>query len=275
LEVAVATMLEGASDVRLEPLEKARLCQRAEHRWARVPCGIMDQYAAVFGRAGHALLVDCRSTTHELIAMPPEDEAVALVANTNVHHELAAGEYAKRRAACESAARSLGLSSLRDAPPRNPREGAWMAPEEQRCIAHVHVENMLVRLVADDLKLGARGKGLPGISQEDWRPHLREIGRAMCESHRSLRDIYRVSCPELDTLVEVACSVEAVYGARMTGGGFGGCVIALVRPEAAEQLAAAWKAAYRERHGRECTIFRVKAADGAGPVELGRHGSGT
>jgi galactokinase len=97
----------------------------------------------------------------------------------------------------------------------------------------------------------------------------------MCESHRSLRDIYRVSCPELDTLVEVACSVEAVYGARMTGGGFGGCVIALVRPEAAEQLAAAWKAAYRERHGRECTIFRVKAADGAGPVELGRHGSGT
>jgi galactokinase len=261
VEVAVATLLEQLWDIHLDPIDKALLCQWAEHEHAGVPCGIMDQFASVLGRAGHALLIDCRSREFRHVPMPggvgrpeartTETQAAIVISNTNVRHSLASGEYAARRRACEAAAAALGVPLLRDATPESVQNSP-LTDEQRRCARHVVSENARTLAAAESL---ARGD-------------LAAMGRLMGESHRSLRDDLRVSCPELDTLVDLAGQSDGVYGARMTGGGFGGCIVALARPDAVPALDARLREGYRAAHGRECSVFETAASGGARAIPL-------
>ncbi|MDQ7014216.1 MAG: galactokinase [Planctomycetota bacterium] len=224
-------------------LARALDCQRAEHRWAGVPCGLMDQLASSFGQAGHGLLIDCRDNTIERVPLPSPDRAVVLVVNSGVRHALASGEYAKRRAVCRGAAAALGVRTLREID-----TGAWGAldAEQIRCVRHVVSENARVLRAVEALRAD----------------DLEAVGRLMVESHNSLRDDYRVSCAELDAIVEMAAATPGVFGARMTGGGFGGCAVVLATPEAYETLSRTLPDGYRARTGRACEIGTVRASDG-------------
>lgn len=244
VEVATATLLEAATGVTLEAAEKALLCQRAEHRYAGVPCGIMDQFVSVMGREGHALLIDCRSREATLVPVPPG--AALVVIDTGVRHALASGEYAQRRAACEAAAARLG-TTLRDAA-MGAVERAFPEGDPLLPIArHVVSENQRTQEAAAALRAG----------------NLTRLGRLMRESHASLRDDYRVSCAELDAVVDAAAGVGGVYGARMTGGGFGGCAIAVCAPGAVGGVEAAVMGVATWQAERACRVFEVRAGDGA------------
>jgi len=234
----------GADAIDSLRLARALDCQRAEHRWAGVPCGLMDQLASSFGCAGHALRIDCRDNTIERVPLPSHDRAVVLVVNSGVRHALASGEYAQRRAVCEAAATALRVRTLREID-----TGAWGAldAEQARCVRHVVSENARVLRAVEALRAD----------------DLETVGRLMVESHNSLRDDYRVSCPELDAIVEIAAGTPGVFGARMTGGGFGGCAVVLATPETYETLSRTLPDAYRARTGRECDIQVVRASDGA------------
>lgn len=246
LEVSVGLVLLAMAGAEMAPLDVALLCQKAEHEFAGVPCGIMDQLTSTRGREGHALLIDCRSLAVEDVPLPPPEQVAVLVVNSGVRHELAAGEYAERRAVCAAAARKLGVGSLREAAVPFP-PAAGLSEQEGRCARHVVTENARALAASDMLRMG----------------RLRMVGQLMSESHASLRDDYRVSCAELDTLVEAAGAGDGVYGARMTGGGFGGCVVALVEREAVEGVIERVSRKYRAAHKRECACFVVRAVGGA------------
>ena len=247
LEVATATVVETLCGRSLDRLDKALLCQQAEHEFAGVPCGIMDQCAVACGSAGHALLIDCRS--HAICEVPSGDGDVALlVVNSGVRHSLADGTYARRRAECEAAAAGLGCPSLRDVSPAIWSAGQDALPDpERRRAAHVLAEN--------DRTLAF----VAALERHDWPA----AGRLMHESHASLRDLYEVSCRELDTLCEIATGMPGVFGCRMTGGGFGGCAIALVTTAAADAVAAAVHRDYLAATGIAADMFTTCAADGA------------
>lgn len=248
LEVATCLIGEQALGVQLAGPARAALCRRAEHEYAGVPCGIMDQLISVLGRPGHALLIDCRDESTRTISMPPADQAVVLVVNSGVRHALASGEYAARRAACGRAAAGLGVPTLREASPELlERRAHSIGEEERRCARHVITENARTIAAADAMASG----------------DLPAMGRLMNESHASLRDDYRVSCAELDTLAAAAQEQPGVFGARMTGGGFGGCVIALVRPADAAQASRGIATRYRAAQQRDCEIFQTIAGPGA------------
>lgn len=255
LEVAVATLLEQASGITLDPLEKARLCQRAEHRWAGVRCGLMDQLAAAAGREGHALLMDFAVPSAEPVPIPPG--VAILVADTRVRHSLGASAYGDLVDACERARGALGVASLREATPETvERRAASLSPDLYRAARHVATENARVADAAAALRSG----------------ELARFGRLMLESHRSLQ-AYGVSCPELDTFVEALAGdssgpMPGVFGARMTGAGFGGCVVAAVSPGVAPGAAERIRKVYRLRHRRKCEVFVVQAAGGAAPLGM-------
>jgi len=250
LEVAMATLLEIITGQTLDPVEKALLCQRAEHQYAGVPCGIMDQFISVMGKKNHLLLLDCRSRQTELV--PMNDPAVALlVTNTNVKHELGSGEYAKRRAQCEAAAKFLGVSSLRDAS-ANALDDAAKRMDDVVCRRARHVIGEIARTTQAARKIRA----------SDWTA----VGQLMYASHVSLRDDYEVSCPELDAVVEIARSIGVpggVYGSRMTGGGFGGCTVTLVKADAVDSILKTIGDAYQKKTGIEATSFVSRPAAGA------------
>lgn len=223
VEVAVASAVAGLWGVELEPLELARLCRRAEHLFAGTPCGLMDQAAAVLGRAGHAVLFDCRDEAAAWVPIP--DTARWFVVDTGVRHRLADGAYAARRSAAERAAGALGVASLRkvtEAQLRATRES--LRPDEADAAAHIVSEIGRVVEAAGALRAGDLGA----------------FGRLMDVSHASLRDVYRVSCAELDLVVEAARRCPGVLGARMTGGGFGGCAVVLVERAHAKRFAGAF-----------------------------------
>ncbi len=233
-------------------LTRALDCQRAEHNWAGVPCGLMDQLASSCGVADHALLIDCRDNTLTPVPMPREDDAVLLVINSGVHHELAASEYAARRVTCEQAARALGISSLRQLDTLDAVDWSQLDVEQSRCVRHVVSENTRTLAAAEALRTG----------------DLPTLGRLMLDSHASLRDDYRVSCSELDTIVELATACEGVFGTRMTGGGFGGCAIVLAAPATVASLTRILPPASHARTDIICTIEQVRAVVGAGPCRL-------
>lgn len=256
LEVATATLVEAMTAVTLQPVAKALLCQWAEHKFAGVPCGIMDQFASVMCRADHLMLLDCRSQQVELV--PFSDPAVTvLIINSNVKHELAGGEYAERRAQCESAAMALGVSSLRDATLKQlDAKQTQMANVEFRRARHAVGEIVRTAEAAGAIKAG------------DWR----RVGELMVASHESLRDDYEVSCSELDLLVDLArgLGVEGgVYGSRMTGGGFGGCTVSLVQTEKVEQIAQHVAQAYQRETGTEPSVLTCRPAAGAHVISAG------
>jgi len=254
LEVAIATLCEAALGIELDPVEKALLCQEAEHRFAGMPCGIMDQFIAVLGRADHALLLDCRSRTFEHVPMQDPDVAV-LVINTQVKHELTGSEYPTRRKQCEQAAAILGVPALRDATPDQLETArSKLDPVVYRRARHVIGEIARTLQAAEAFR------------NRDWV----RAGELMYASHASLRDDYEVSCPELDLVVELARErgVEGgVFGCRMTGGGFGGCAVALVRTGAVPAVQAHIQAAYRARTGIEPVLFVPRAGQGARVVQ--------
>jgi galactokinase len=256
LEVAVALAFVASSGgAPLAPLEVARQCQRAENEYVGMRCGIMDQYAAACGRAGHALWLDCRSLRHELV---PLADAVTpgiarlVVCNSMVKHALAGGEYNTRRAECERGVAALaraipGIAALRDVTPEIlSAHGAALDPIVYRRCRHVVTENERVRAAAQALRSADYGA----------------CGRLMQASHRSLAEDYAVSCAELDLLVGIAGDLPGVYGARMTGGGFGGCTVNLVRADAVEAFCAEIRRRYREGRGLEAEVYVCEPADG-------------
>jgi galactokinase len=239
LAVACALALTRRAGLELDGRELAQLALDAEVMATGVPGGLMDQLCAIFGAAGHALRIDCRSRTIEPVALP-RGVAVLLV-HSGVPRALAGSEYAARRAECEAAAHRLGLASLRDASPEQ-------VADDPRA-RHVVSENARVLATADALPRG----------------DLSVLGPLLLESHASLRDDFEVSTPELDALVEILVDCGAA-GARLTGAGFGGCVVALVQRNHADDVAARATLRYRERTGLDAHAFVARAVAGAGSL---------
>jgi galactokinase len=247
LEVSVALALCGLAGVAIPPIELALACQRAENHFVGMRCGIMDQLISLLGRQDHALLLDCRTLDKRPIPLPPGGELV--IVNTMVKHQLAATEYNRRRQECEQAATLLD-KSLRDA---TLAEAAALPDPLRRRARHVISENTRVE------------EFVAACASSD----LQTAGTAMYASHASLRDDFEVSCPELDFLVATARGIGSVVGAgvigaRMTGGGFGGCTVNLVRPGAVDGFRSCIAAAYRERFAIDPQIYVCRTADGAG-----------
>jgi galactokinase len=240
--------------VKLDPVQKALLCQKAEHDYAGMPCGIMDQFISVMGKAGHLLLLDCRSRQTELVPMT-NPQLAFLIVNTNVKHELTGGGYAKRREQCYEAARLLGVPMLRDATmPQLEAARNRMDPLVYRRARHVIGEIARTTQAAREIKAG------------NWPV----VGQLMYASHASLRDDYEVSCPELDVVVELAQQIGpqgGVIGCRMTGGGFGGCAVALVEAARVESLMKQITEGYHKRTGIQPACFVSRPADGARVLE--------
>jgi galactokinase len=250
LEVCMATLIEAVTGRTIVPVEKALLCQKAEHEFAGVPCGIMDQFISVMGKQNTLLLLDCRS--HQTQLVPMNDPAVSvMVINSNVKHELANGEYAQRRAQCEAAVKILGVPSLRDATPEA-LENAKGKMDDVVFRRARHVIGEIERTV----------HAAEGIHASNWPT----VGQLMYASHRSLRDDYEVSCKELDAIVEIAERIGikgGIFGCRMTGGGFGGCAVALVQTEFIEAISTKMAADYKKKTGIAPTIFVTRPAAGA------------
>jgi galactokinase len=250
LEVATATLLEAMLGQQLKPIEKALLCQEAEHKYAGVPCGIMDQFSSTLCRRDHLMLLDCRSQQVEHVPFTAGDVSV-LITNSNVKHELTGGEYAKRLAQCEAAAKMLGVQTLRDATLEqleSARDG--MEDVNYRRARHVISE------------IDRTAKAAQAIRASRWQ----EVGQLMYASHASLRDDYEVSCPELDQLVEIAQLIGSsggVIGSRMTGGGFGGCTVTLVKTNAAPAIIETIWSRYQKASGIAPTLFTTRPAQGA------------
>jgi galactokinase len=244
LEVAAARCLCALAGVDVSPERIAAIARQAEHEFAGVPCGIMDQHVSAMGVACNALLIDCFDATHRPVPLPAG--VAVVVADTGVRHDLASGDYAQRRASCEralaaiNAGRPSPLPSLRHASTADVA-GAAMSEVDRRRARHVVAECDRVAWFAAALEAG----------------DLVTCGELMRRSHESLRTLYEVSCPELDALAAAARACEGVYGARMTGGGFGGCIVALVSETHAAGVASALRAAGATQ------AFATRAAGGA------------
>ena len=255
IEVATGLALLENSDAKTDRVTLAKLCQQAENEFVGMRCGLMDQFVSCFGESGHALMLDCRGLDYHMLALPENVKLV--VCNTMVKHELANSEYNARRADCEEGVRLLSrklpfVGSLRDITTGDLQRHKDQIPEVigRRC-RHVASENSRVLEAASALE----------------RSDLETFGQLMGESHRSLRDDYEVSCKELDLMVDLANQVEGVLGARMTGGGFGGCTINLVRSENVDSFKQFVAREYPEATGRNPEIYVCAAAQGAERAE--------
>lgn len=249
LEVATYTFLEALTGTPTASLkEKALVCQKAEHDFANMPCGIMDQFISTMGKKGNALLIDCRSLESTLV--PLNDPNITLViTNTNVRHTLSGSEYPTRRRQCCEAAAALGKKSLRDATLKDLEEHKSSLNEEvYRRARHAISEIIRTQEAVEVLKQG------------DYTT----FGKLMTDSHYSLKDDYEVSCPELDQLVEAAMEVEGVFGSRMTGGGFGGCTVSLVKVECVDKFIAHC----RQKYSGSPTFYVCAPSEGAHCLQL-------
>ena len=250
LEVATATMLEGITGHQLEAPEKALLCQRAEHEFAGMPCGIMDQFSSVFGMPGELMLLDCMSQEIQTVPFREEDVAV-LITNSNIKHELTGGEYAERRRQCESALKKLSLSSWRDVTSGDLDSARGrLTDDEFACGRHVVTE---IARTLDAAEAFAKGQ---------WA----SVGELMYSSHESLQKDFRVSCAELDALVRINREIGiegGVYGSRMTGGGFGGCIVTLLQSDCANEVREKILTQYENETGVAGSSFVSRPALGA------------
>lgn len=247
LEVAVAMAVDALFGLDLSAIDTARLCQQVEHAYVGVQCGIMDQMAARLGTAGHALFLDCRSLEYEPVPLPTE-QARLVIADSRVRRELATSKYNERRAECDEAVRFFQqvddrIAALRDVTPAllNAHGSALPDPLFQRA-RHVVHENERVQQARNCLAEG----------------DLAAFGALMDASHASLRDDYAVSAPELDALVEAAREVPGVFGARMTGAGFGGCVVCLVDADAVSDLKEHLQAQYTRDFDQTPALYVVQ-----------------
>jgi galactokinase len=246
LEVAVARTFAAVSGIPWDARTMALIAQRAENEWVGVNCGIMDQLISAAGRAGHALLIDCRSLDTRVVALP--DDVAVVVLDTATRRGLVESAYNERRAQCEQAARSFGVRALRDVDLASfESRQAQLDPITRRRARHVVTEN--ARTIEAALLLE--------------RGNSAAVGGLMNESHASLRDDFAVSRSELDTMVELAQRDSACFGARMTGAGFGGCAVALVERNAADAFARNVASQYAETAGLQPKVYVCAAAEGA------------
>jgi len=258
LEVSVAHALLAAAGLAFEPVAAAKVGQRAENEFVGMRCGIMDQYIAACGVAGHALLIDCRSLESRPVPIAPNLRLV--IANSNVRHQHAGGEYNDRRAACEDGVRLLKhhlgpITALRDVTPADLERHRRALPDlvYRRC-RHIVTENARVLEAERALKAG----------------DFKGCGAAMNASQVSMRDDFQITCPEIDFLADFAQGLAGVYGSRMTGGGFGGCTVSLVEARAVDAMSTALVDAYRVTFGLNAEVFVCSPSEGAGFVDLER-----
>jgi galactokinase len=255
IEMAVGYALLSLNNIPIGKRELAFAGQETEHRFIGTRSGIMDQFASVFGTKGNAMLLDCRSLEIEYVPVT-DDEVTIAVIDTKVKHNLASSEYNTRRAECETGVEILqeqiaAITSLRDVTPETLNKYGDLLPDKirRRC-RHVVSENTRTEAAAGAFR------------QNDFI----KAGKLMKESHRSLRDDYEVSCAELDFLVDTAVSLEGVYGARMTGGGFGGCTVNLLKKAVVENLKENCVKSYSEKFGWDPDFYIFHPAEGASEV---------
>ena len=251
LEVATATLIESVVGKSLPLTDKALVCQKAEHEFAGVPCGIMDQFSSAICTDGHVLLLDCRDQSFQQIPFADPD-IVVLIINSEVKHELSGGEYAERRSQCEQALKSLGGSSYRDI--------SLQQLEDKKDSLGEVIYNRARHVVSE---IDRTLKTAEALKKNDWQ----SVGKFMYASHESLRDDFEVSCKELDVLVEIASKTDGVIGARMTGGGFGGCIVALVQGKNADSISDSICREYKSQTGIEPSAFTTQPAKGAHVVK--------
>ena len=252
LEVSSALAFLGGRA--MDPLDLARLCQRAERNYVGMPCGSMDQYISVFGREHSAVEIDCRSLGHRFVSLPLGAAFVAV--NTMVKHALAGSAYRDRVAECAAAVEGIrkmfpAVESLRD-----------VSPEQFQAAEHLLspvVARRARHIVTEDARVNR-------FVEASERGDLEAMGKLMVESHRSLQLDYEVSCEELDFLAEAALGIEGVYGARMTGGGFGGCTVSMMRPAAAPLFREKIAKAYEGKFGITPRVYECKPSAGAGEL---------
>jgi len=251
VECAVAWALNGLFDLGIERRDIAFIAQKAEHEFAGVMCGIMDQFASVFGRKDQVIKLDCRSIEYEYVPLKLEGAKIVLL-NTNVKHSLASSEYNQRRQECEQ-----GVAWVREHHP------------EITSLRNVSKEMLLQHVAPKDERIFKRCKYVVEENQRLLegveclvKGNLRGLGERMFGSHNGLSLEYQVSCKELDFLVDAVRNHPAVYGARMMGGGFGGCTINLVKEDAIEQLIADVGQAYQQAMGKEMTAYVTVIEDG-------------
>ncbi len=254
-EVVIGYTLMALHGLSVDTVALAKLCQKAENEYVGMRCGIMDQFISANGAADHALMIDCRSLETRLV--PIDTRARIVVANSMVHHAHAGGEYNKRRASCEEGVAELApaiggtITALRDITPEQLKARRHLLSEEtwRRC-RHVVTENARVLDAAEALEHG----------------DLEGFGALMDASHVSMRDDFEITCPEIDTLVEIGRRQQGCYGSRMTGGGFGGCTVSLVATDRVESFIAAVAAQYEAATGLKPTIFACSPMAGVGPL---------
>ena len=251
LEMAVASAFERLNNLSLSDTEIIRLCQRAEHEFVGVQCGIMDQFVSRLGRAGHALLIDCRSLAFEHVPVP--DAVRLVILDTGVKRALASSAYNQRRQECSEGVRGLsavmpGITALRDVSPVEfARHADLLPPDIRKRSRHVVTENERVLQAVEALRQG----------------ELAVVGKLMYDSHLSLERDYEVSCLELDAMVDICAECEGVYGARMTGAGFGGCAICIAGTEAVDEIARRVQREYPVKTGKTPTVLVTSPAGGA------------
>jgi len=267
LEVAVATLMEELSGHKFGKTEKPLLCQQTEWNFALMKCGIMDQFISALAVKDCAMLLDCRSEEPKMIPMS-DDSVSVLITNSNVKHELTGSEYPERRRYCEIVAKFFGVEYLRDVSleklfeseeaikkikpetPEDEKKGVKFGEALFRYARHAIGEDVRTLKAADALVSG------------DWAT----VGEQMYASHASLRDDYEVSCSEIDVLVEIAREIGiegGMIGSRITGGGFGGCTVSLVKTDKVDEITKKIQEEYKKRVGKEATIFSTRPAQGA------------
>lgn len=246
LELAAARAFAAVSDLPWEAETMARLCQRAENRWVGVNCGIMDQMISASGKDGHALLIDCRSLETKAVPLPPETAVVVL--DTATRRGLVDSAYNERRAQCEAAAHHFRVKALRDVDlERFEAQSVGLDEVTYRRARHVVAENDRTLLAVETM----------------YNEDAVQLGKLMNASHASLRDDFQVSSSELDTMVSCALNEQGCYGARMTGAGFGGCVVALIEVETSLAFSARVAANYEAATGITPGVYVCSAVEGA------------
>jgi galactokinase len=248
--MAAAYTFMALNNFHVPELEIIRLCQRAEHEFVGVRCGIMDQFITCLGRSRHALFLDCRTLEYRYLPFPENLRLVII--DTGVKRALASSSYNLRREECAAAARGLSaalpsVQELRDVTPEEfDRHEGLLPPVIRKRCKHVVTENARVLRAVESLRTG----------------NIPEFGKLMYDSHLSLQHDYEVSCPELDALVDICAEASGVYGARMTGAGFGGCAISLVEEKSVAELLARIEREYPMKTGKTPAVYVCTFEDG-------------
>ncbi len=252
LEVAAALFLKQLFPYEAGPMQVARLCQQAENEFVGVPCGILDQFASVFGIEGGLLFLDCLTLEHSAVKIGRDDIAL-VICDSNVKHAHAGGDYTTRRAECMAAAAHFGKQLLREVSLDEFNARKNELPENQRKRAeHVLNEDRRVPAMRDAARLGDTGA----------------MGRLLAEGQASCRDLFENTSPEIDLLADMAAQIPGCIGAKMTGGGWGGCTINLVYMDAVEGFCRTLADDYKERTGTVASVYACRAAQGAHAVIL-------